>query len=48
MYEAIFTALCEDAFQHDNLEVVAITQEKLDNLKNNTSIYNHNIISNHK
>ena len=35
MYEAIFAAVCRDAYQNNNLEVATITQDKLDVLKNN-------------
>ncbi|MCJ7637786.1 MAG: DUF262 domain-containing protein [Nitrososphaeraceae archaeon] len=40
MFEAIFTAVCKDAFQNNNLEVASINQEKLDNLKNNQLFIN--------
>jgi len=40
MYEAIFAALCRDAYINGNLEVTTITQDKLEILKNNQDFIN--------
>jgi hypothetical protein len=40
MYEAIFAALCRDAYLNGNLEVTTITQDKLEILKNDQEFIN--------
>lgn len=40
MYEAIFTIMCENAYKHNNFNVLDIDSEKIKNLRNDTDFKN--------